>query len=367
MRTFGVEEEFLVVDARTFVPVPIGGEIVAAWKNRSRLHPEAGFTLTTELQREQVEVVTNVHGSASALMRTLRDGRRCADTLAQGFGARVVALAASPLPAETHVTASARYESIADDFALVLREQLTCGCHVHVAVDSDDEGVGVLDRIRVWLPVILAISTNSPFWNGQDTRYESYRRQLWTRLPLAGPTPIFGSADAYRRHVEALVATEVVKDRGMLYFDARLSADHPTVEVRVADVCSRIEVTTLIALLIRALVETAAREWKSGVQPPGVTIAQLELAMWQASKSGLYGPLLHPETSRPCDALTVLDALITHLKPVLTDWDELDQVTQLLRAVTHVGTGARVQRAGRLVQPDLADVVKDAVARTHDE
>jgi glutamate---cysteine ligase / carboxylate-amine ligase len=149
---------------------------------------------------------------------------------------------------------------MAERFGPTAQEVLTCGCHVHVSVESEEEGIAAVDRIRVWLPVILAISANSPFYDGRDTGYASYRSQLWMRWPSAGPTDAFGTPEAYHELVRSMVESGVLLDDGMIYFDARLSQRYPTVEIRVADVCVDLEDTLVIAALCRALVETAAAE-----------------------------------------------------------------------------------------------------------
>ena len=161
------------------------------------------------------------------------------------------------------LTVKSRYQAMTEHFGLTTSEQLTCGCHVHVGVESPEEGVAVLDRIRPWLPVLLAISANSPYWQGQDTGYASFRSQAWNRFPSAGPTGVFGSVEGYRSYADALVATGVLLDHAMIYFDARLSDRYPTVELRVAD-------TVLIATLARALVETAVTSWRHHAPAPTV-------------------------------------------------------------------------------------------------
>src|SRR6476661_1467462 len=155
-----------------------------------------------------------------------------------------------------------------DRYELTARERLTCGCHVHVSVESDEEGVGVLDRIRVWLPSLLALSANSPFWNGQDSGYASYRSQAFARWPSWGPADRYGSAEAYHRLVRRMVLSSVILDPGMVYFDARLSQHYPTVEIRAADVCFTVEEAIVGAALCRGLVETAALEWAAGMPEP---------------------------------------------------------------------------------------------------
>lgn len=121
---------------------------------------------------------------------------------------------------------------------------------------------------------------------------------MWYRLPSAGPVDVFGSADRYHEQVRAMVDTGVLHDEGMIYFDARLSATYPTVEIRVADVCLDAATPVLLAALVRALVETSARAWRAGEPPARIDTALLRLAAFRAGRSGLDGPLLHPRTMR---------------------------------------------------------------------
>lgn len=231
------------------------------------------------------------------LARDIKDSRASADAAARAAGARAAALATSPLPVVPHLTPQPRYETMLERFGITSREQLTCACHVHVSVDSDEEGVAVLDRIRIWLPVLTALSANSPFWNGTDTGYTSFRSQAWNRLPTTGPNEIFGSAQAYHNHVRALLRTGVPVDEAMMYFDARLSQHHPTVEIRVADVCLDTDTTVLLAALVRVLVETAARQWDAGEPPNPVPAAVLRLAGWRASKWASKATYCTPSTT----------------------------------------------------------------------
>jgi gamma-glutamyl:cysteine ligase YbdK (ATP-grasp superfamily) len=156
-----------------------------------------------------------------------------------------------------------------------------------------------LDRIRSWLPPLLALSANSPYWHGADSGYASYRRQVWGRWPSAGPTELFGSAAAYRATVSDMLRTRAILAEGMIYFDSRLSHHYPTLEIRIPDVCLLADDAVLMAALAGALVEIAAREWRSGSSPPPVRTEQLRLATWLAARSGLHEDLVHPLTDRP--------------------------------------------------------------------
>lgn len=366
VRTFGVEEEFLIVDPDTGRPMPLAGELL-------RLHnpgvqgtsPDPRMpTLASELQQEQLEVITSPHSSLEALAAEIRTGRAYADSLARMVGTRIAALATSPVPVTPHATRTDRYDALQEKFALTAREQLTCGSHVHVSVDSDEEGVAVLDRTRTWLPVLTAISSNSPFWNGSDSGYASFRTQAWNRWSSAGPTEVFGSARAYHSLVAGLAGTGVINSPD---FDARLSVRHPTVEVRVADVCLESRDAVLIAALVRALVETAAREWKSGVQPDRVPAAILRQGAWRASRSGVDAELLHPKTHRPEPARAVLTALLEHCRDALDEAGETGYVEESLARIRSQGTGANRQRSAMRRGRGLASVVEDATALTHRE
>jgi carboxylate-amine ligase len=367
MRTFGVEEELLLVDADSGYPVALADQVIQTGTGTA-----ADDMPTRELQREQIETDTAVCSSLDELAAQLAQRRAAAARAARRRGAEVAALATSPLPVKPSVTLDERYVKMARQYALTAEEQLTCGCHIHVSVGSDDEGVAVLDRIRPWLPPLLAMSANSPFWQGRDTRYDSYRRQVWGRWPSAGPTKLFGSPQEYHDTVGAMLRTGTILDEGMIYFDARLSRHYPTVEIRVGDVCMRVSDAVLLASLARALVETAAREWRQGVPPRPVRTEVLRLATWRASRSGLDGELVDPVTGNPAPAEAVVQMLLGHAGAALADADadsgaragQPGTTTDLAGALLARGNGATTQRRMYARTGDLAAVVRNAVAHT---
>ncbi|MCV2489104.1 glutamate--cysteine ligase [Geodermatophilus sp. YIM 151500] len=383
MRTVGVEEELLVVDLDGR-PVALGPDALAVAAGRGEgedvvEHDRAdraaegrpgsadrggGARLVPELMAQQVELGTRVCGSLDEVAAELRHWRDRAAAAATATGARVAALATSPVAVRARPTPGERYARMLATFGPIATDQLTCGCHVHVAVADDEEGVAVLNRIRVWLPVLTALTANSPFWQGEDTGYASYRSRAWSRWPTAGPLAVVPDAAAYHRLVDALLATGTVIDRGMLYFDARLSATWPTVEVRTADVALRVEDAVVLAGLVRGLVETAAREAAAGTPPPDAPGELLRLASWRAGRSGLTGDLVHPVTGRPAPAADVLAALVEHVRPALADAGDERLVTRGVGVLLHRGTGADLQRRVFRETGDPAAVVRAAVAVT---
>ncbi|MCY0943225.1 glutamate--cysteine ligase [Streptomyces antarcticus] len=348
MRSVGVEEELLLVDARSGEPLALSGAVLAA-ADRSAGHlPGRGgapaHTFEKELQKEQLEFATKPVTEMGELQEEITRWRAEAARHAASAGALVAALGTSPLPVRPSLSAGTRYEWLSEQLGLTAQEQLTCGCHVHVSVESDEEGVAVLDRIRPWLPVLTAMSANSPFWQGQDSGYGSYRSRVWNRLPSAGPTDTFGSADRYHEQVRAMLDTGVLRDEGMMYFDARLSAAYPTVEVRVADVCLEASTPVLLAALVRGLVETAAREWRDGRPPARIGTGLLRLAAWRASRSGLDGPLIDPGTMRETSPAGAVEALHAHVREALADHGDDERVREGIARLMERGNGARVQR-----------------------
>lgn len=377
MRTVGVEEELLLVDAESGRPRSVaartlryGAEaaepVASSGSDASVGSGEAtasddvpGGSIEHELQQQQVETDTVPHTDMGALGEDIQAWRDHAITAARRAGARVIASATSPLSAASAIVDKPRYLQMAEHFGLTADEQLTGGCHVHVSVESDDEGVGVLDRIRGWLPVLLALSANSPFWQGEDTKYASYRSQAMVRWPTAGPTEAFGTADRYHELVDSMIGSGALFDEGMVHFDARLSHHYPTVEIRVADVCPNAEDTVLIAALCRGLVDTAAAAWRAGEEPLPLSVSVLRLMSWQAGRFGIQGDLVDPSTLKPRVAREVVADLVDHVRAALRENGDEALVDEQVEQIFARGNGAMRQRAMLEKTGQLSDVVAE--------
>lgn len=361
----GVEEELLLVDPDSGEPRGTAGAVVAIAASAAPRDLGAD-AVDEELQGEQVETATAPCVTTEELDAELRRRRRVAADLARRSGAAVAPLALSPLGTEPSVGPNERYQRIHDRYGVLAADQLSCGCHVHVELASDEEGVGVLDRIGPWLPVLRALSANSPYWQGADTGYASYRTSVWNRWPSAGPAGPFGSVAGYEDAVAAMLDTGALIDRAMVYFDARLAREQGTVELRVADVCLDVEDALLLAALSRALVETAARRWRAGGPPSPVRPEVLRLAHWRASRSGLRGELVAPTTGRPVAAHAALDELCAFVADAVRDAGDADLVRAGVARLRERGTGADVQRAIRERTGSLAGLVRDVTRRVGD-
>jgi glutamate---cysteine ligase / carboxylate-amine ligase len=289
-RTLGVEEEFHVVDLTTRRLTARAPELLDVLSN----------SYVAELQRCVVEMNSGVVHTLDGLRADLQSHRRVPARLGMG----VVAAGAVPLsvPAEMQVTQTARYRQMLSDYQLLAREQLICGTQVHVGVDDRDESVAVANRVTPYLPTLLALSASSPFWaDGSDTGYASARTLVWQRWPTTGPAPPVSSAAEYDRLVDDLVASGVITDAGMVYFDVRPALAAPTLELRVCDSCPSIDTIVLIAGLFRALVEREVEALRAGgpaveVAPPlgRAALGGRPAPGWRASSSTSTVPAAGP-------------------------------------------------------------------------
>jgi carboxylate-amine ligase len=353
VRSVGVEEELMLVavDAADAAHVPIGAVLAA----------DPSTDVEHELKLEQAEISTEPGRDLDAVAADLTRRRIAAIDAAEARGVRVAAIGTSPVPAPPTHTPDQRYARMSERFAQIVSDQLTCGAHVHVSVSSRAEGVAVIDAIRPWLSVLVAVSANSPFWLGRDTGYASFRTIAWGRWPTAGPTSAFGSLDEYDRRVAALIESGAALDPGMIYFDARLSARYPTVEIRAADVGAQVEDTLLIAALCRGLVETAARGGLAGEE---VDVSLLRAASWRSARFGLSGELVDGADGRTRPALDVVGRLVDRIEDALRECGDLGRVRDGVALLARRGTGADLQRASFVRSGRLRDVVADAVERS---
>ena len=365
-RTLGVEEELLLVDPEDGKATAAGEQVVQqAEDRRADLGTEGDKPpIDTEFKEEQAEIGSSPTTSAGELAADLRRLRRELAAAAEGHGARIAAVATSPLKVRPTATDDHRYRMMTEEFGLLAREQLTCGQHVHVSIESRAEGVAVLDRIAPWLSVITAMSANSPFWQAKDSGYGSYRTVVWGLWPTAGPTAGFGDESGYDAAIADLLASGAAMDDGMLYFDARLSARYPTLEIRVADVCTDVDDAVLIAVLARAMVDTAAKHWRAGPPAPVFRSELLRGMSWRAARHGLSGDLFDPRSRKLVPAFDLIGGLIEWLEPSLTEHGDLPLVEAGVERLRAGGNGADRQRRSFQVHGDLEEVVADLVRRT---
>ncbi|MEE4540508.1 glutamate--cysteine ligase [Streptomyces sp. V4-01] len=342
--TLGVEEEYLLLDERTGLPVPRVSEVMAAAAQEPWLGQDE---VDDELLQAQVEVATPVCTGLDEVSAHLARFRQALAAAAHHAGCRLASAGAGPLPSgpTVPVTGKQRYREMRAEAGRLVDEQLICGMHIHVAVPDRQAGAAALGRLRPWLPVLVALGANSPFWDGRDTGFASWRTVVFGRWPVSGAPPFFADATQYEQRVDALLATGVVPDRHQLYWHARLSEEYPTLEVRAPDVQLDVQSAVTLAGLSRAMVATALREGRRGARPLDPPASVLEAAGWHAARHGLSGDLVDPRSGTPAPAAEVVGSLLDRLTPALDDLGDLDRVTAGVQRLLDAGTGAARQRA----------------------
>ena len=233
--TIGIEEEYLLVDLET--------RDVVAHPPEDLLAEGVARTdglMTTEFLQSQLEVGTRKCSSVSEAAAEIVELRSVLSDLAGEYGNAVVAASTHPFGAweSQELTHTERYEKLDQDHQVVARRMLICGMHVHVGLDDDDLRIDLMRQASYFLPHILALSTSSPFWHGTNTGLRSYRLTVFDGMPRTGLPEVFESWGDYQRHVEVLVEAGVIEDASKLWWDLRPSIRYPTLEMRIADVCT---------------------------------------------------------------------------------------------------------------------------------
>ncbi|MFI9012052.1 glutamate--cysteine ligase [Actinosynnema sp. NPDC053489] len=350
----GVEEEFLLVDPVGGGLVPLAGEVLGGAGPGSDLQPE--MTLY------QVESATSVCHSMAEVREQLAAARRELSAAARARGARIVATGTPVLGGvrPPPLTDSERYRTMAEEYGSLVDGLTICGCHVHVGIPDEDAGVRVSNHLRQWLPVLLALSANSPFSDGRDTGYASWRYLAWSPWPSAGAPPWFESAEDYHRGTGVLRSGGAALDPAMVYWDVRLSARHPTVELRVCDVAATVDEAVLLAALVRAIAVTAL----SGAPALRVPDLALRTALWRAARDGLDGAGIEPVTGSLVPAADLVRALVDRTRPALRAAGDEDLVVDGVDRLLVDGTGAVRQRRAFRRRGSAEDVVAMLVAQT---
>ena len=357
--TLGAEEELHLIDLRTWELSARAPQIL------SRLPVDF---YSAEIQRTTVETNTAVVRDLDGLRAELTRLRRALVEVAAAEGLGVAAVGTAPRStyADFELTATGRYSRMHEQYRLLVDEQLICGTQIHVGVSDRDLAVAIAQRIARDLPVLLALSASSPFWNGLDTGYASIRTIIWQRWPSAGSPGPISSAAEYDQLIADLISSGVIADAKMAYFDVRPSSHAPTLELRVCDACPLVDDAVLIAGLFRGMARAAELDIEAGrpyLAPP----APLHRAgIWQAARSGLSRQLVDGSgRPRPRPGPDVVRDLVTRLRPQLEEFGDWDTVSELTETVLARGNSADRQRAAYAEGGRLEDVMRLVVAESH--
>ncbi|MFK0239093.1 carboxylate-amine ligase [Streptomyces vinaceus] len=338
--TFGVEEEFLLVDARTWRLVPEASELLDDVR-------EAALTLHGEGTSYQVESATPVCDTLDSMRERLVESRGALAAAARRRGCRLIANASPVLNPEMPIRLNLdkpRRRVRQAYFGALTDNLIGCGRHVHVGSLDLDTAAQVSNRIRPWLPTFIALSASSPIWNGRDTGHASWRSIMWASWPSAGVPPHFAAPGGHTRAVRSLIDSGAALDEGMVYWDMRPSVRWPTIELRAPDMSPSLDGALFQASLSRALVTHALRREREGVPCIEVPDAQLRLARWLAAREGLEGHALDPFTGVQTSAAGLARRLVNLLGPELDAVGDYAFVTRTLGKLVKQGSWAARQR-----------------------
>ncbi|OBA90247.1 carboxylate--amine ligase [Mycobacteriaceae bacterium 1482268.1] len=358
--TIGVEEEFFLVDPVTRAPAPAADRVIA--RARGRL----GEAVSSEFTRFQIEVRTPPCSTAEALRNELADLRAGAVSAAGAEGLRLCASGTpviapdGPCPVGDHpryVAGLRQYRAMLDDFAV-------CAMHVHVHVPDREIALLTGNHVRPWLPLLVAVSANSPFQLGRDTGYADWRAVIRSRFPCLGPPPYAESVRRYEGLTAKLVESEAMLEAATPFWDLRPNPRFPTLEVRAMSVAANIDDAVAIAVLIRALVTTMTQKVAAGDPGPRPPAELLRAAYWRAARDGWPGRGLDALTGQILPTSVQADQLVESVRPALEDHGDLDVVLTHFRRLAATGTGAERQRASAARYGTLAAVVDDLISDT---
>lgn len=324
-RTFGVEEEYLLLDASTGCPTDRAAELIGAV-------PQLGDRAEREFFSSQLETATPVCHEAAEAEEALSAFR---SVVSRAAGERGIVLAGSGLPpvggdeAGT-VTPKARYRRIDAELRNASSYQYVTGTHVHVEIPSPDAGVEALARLARWAPVLLALTANSPLWCGEETGFACWRQIMNRSWPVTGYPPEFASGDDYAASVEQLVTSGILIDPGIVTWEARLSQNYPTLELRIADAQLEARDAVAFGVLVRALVDHGLREAEAGEPRPRIAPGLVDGAIWIAARNGLSGELVDPLGGVSVPAFELVERAVETAAPELRRFGDLERVEGLI-------------------------------------
>lgn len=339
-RPFGVEEEYLLLDAVSGVPVNRAAEFILA-------APELGGQTEHEFFSSQIETVTPVCHVADEAEAVLANFRTIVSKLALTQGVILAGTGLPPVGGDTPGTVSPnpRYRRIQAEIRDAAEHQYVTGLHVHVEVPSASAGVDVLSRLSRWAPALLALTANSPLWCGKPTGFASWRHLMGLNWPISGYPPDFEDGDAYQAALKQLVDSGVTTDTGLVPWVARLSQNYPTVEFRIADAQLTASDSVTVAVIIRSLVERAITEAKNGVERPSYTHALVNGANWMAARDGLSADLIDPLRAKSLPAFQFVEEMLSTIEPELDAYSDRHRVDQYLQRIREHGGPASRQLA----------------------
>jgi glutamate---cysteine ligase / carboxylate-amine ligase len=336
--TVGVEEEYLLVDPETrdLVGDPGDGFMEEC---RRVLGPQ----VSPEFLKAQVEIGSKVSPDVAALRSDLRRLRGAICEIADRHGMALIASSTHPFAdwTDQEVTEADRYLMLAHDLQAVVRRLVICGMHVHVGVEDPETRIDLMNQVIYFLPHLLALSTSSPFWHGSETGLKSYRTTVFRSMPRTGLPEQFSSWAEYQRHVAVLQGAGVIEDATKLWWDVRPSAKYPTIEMRISDICTRVDDGLTVAALFQSLLSMLFRRRSENQRWRSYADMLISENIWRAQRYGVEGDLMDFGKGVLVPYSDLVDELVDLVR---IDAEELGCSAEVEHAVAIVAEGTSADR-----------------------
>jgi carboxylate-amine ligase len=339
--TIGIEEEYLLVDraSRDLIREAPPGILAECEK-------QLETQVTPEFLQCQIEVGTRVCDTVQKARSDLARLRKTVAAVASDHGLAIIAASTHPFShrlGHKH-TDKLRYHMLARDMQAIARNMLICGMHVHVGIEDEDLRIDLMGQASYLLPHLLALSTSSPFWEGDNTGLKSYRLAVWDQMPRSGMPEQFDSWSEFQRHVGVLVQTGVIEDSTKIWWDIRPSARFPTLEMRMSDICTRLDDGICIAALYRCWLRMLYRLRLANQRWRRYTNLMLDENRWRAQRYGYDNGLIDFGKSAIVPYTELLDELLLLIREDAEHFNCVAEVEHA-RAIIQRGTSAHWQLA----------------------
>jgi carboxylate-amine ligase len=357
--TLGVEMELQLIDAETKALTPRGPELIAYCE----AHPEVGLALKPELVQATIEINTGICRDVAEVERDLGAQLVKLRDLAARFGVQIVSAGTHPFAPwrERRYTQTPRYQALLDKHVWTARRMQIYGLHVHVGMPSGEVAIQVINQMTQYAPLLLALSANSPYWEGDDTGLASCRTKVFENLSAAGLPFRFEDWAGYENLVEVLLKTGSIQTQREIWWDIRPHSDFGTIEMRICDAPRTLAEVCAIAALVQCLAVHFQRMYERGEEVRLLHPGIIRENKWRACRWGLDGELIDPLSLAPVSTRALIEQTVAELLPLA---EELGCASHLqgIKTILEAGNGATRQRRVYAQTYSLKAVVADLEA-----
>ena len=336
--SIGIEEEYMLVDLES-------GDLVGQVPNSlmPAMKAKLGKLVSAEFLQSQVEVGTPICTSLQQAHDELANLRQSVAAVASAHDMAIIAASTHPFahPGTQSITQKARYTTLAHDLQAVIRRLLISGMHVHVGIDDDDLRIDLMNQAAYILPHLLALSTSSPFWSGEDTGLKSYRMSVWNEIPRTGLPHVFESYSEYQRHINILVEAGVIENSTKVWWDLRPSDRYPTLEMRITDLCTSLKDAVCIAAIYQCWLRMLYRLRTKNQKWRKYSNMLLDENRWRAHRYGIDQGLIDFGIGQVVNYADLLGEILTIIEQ---DAIEAGCLKEINHAKTIISRGTSAHR-----------------------